>query len=135
MRRMLVPLFAVVFVFAVAVGQAPAAAPASLQVTAHEFSYTLSRPIVPAGKVYVELDNFGEDAHDLMMQRKEGGPVIVFPETQAGQHTLRILTLKAGHYRLWCGVANHAEIGMRATLVVKAPAAKPVKRHAKSRGR
>lgn len=103
-----------------------AAQPASLQVVAREFRYTLSRPVVPAGKVYVELDNFGEDAHDLMLQRKEGGPVIAFPETQSGQHTLKLVTLKAGHYRLWCGVANHEALGMTAILVVKAPAsAKP----------
>jgi hypothetical protein len=39
--------------------------PARVQVIAREFSFTLSRPTVPAGEVIIELLNRGQDAHNL----------------------------------------------------------------------
>jgi plastocyanin len=93
--------------------------PARVQVVAQEFRYSLSRQIVSAGAVIVELRNAGEDAHDLRLQRVGGTRVYVWPLAQAGQVIDRQLRLAPGTYRLYCGVANHRALGMRATLVVR----------------
>ena len=51
------------------VGHAPAPSPARLQVVAHEYSFALSRLHVRAGAAVIELANFGQDPHDLRVQR------------------------------------------------------------------
>jgi uncharacterized cupredoxin-like copper-binding protein len=44
---------------------------------------------------------------------------------QPGEHAdLSFRRLAAGRYGLWCGVATHRALGMRATLVVTARKAK-----------
>ena len=48
-------------------GSSPA--PARVQIVAREYSYTLSRLHVKAGEAILELDNFGQDPHDLRVQR------------------------------------------------------------------
>ena len=40
-----------------------------MQVVAREFSYSLSRTRLKAGTAVIELANFGQDAHDLRVQR------------------------------------------------------------------
>ena len=98
---------------------APAAvAPARVQVSAKEFFFALSRHRVVAGPAIVELVNFGEDPHDLRLQRIGGGRVwrspVVFPGAYHDVET----TLVPGRYRLWCGIANHRLLGMQAVLDV-----------------
>ena len=44
-------------------------APARVQIVAREYSYALSRLHVKAGTAILELDNFGQDPHDLRVQR------------------------------------------------------------------
>ena len=44
--------------------------PARVQVVAHEFSFTLSRTTLKPGTAVIELANFGQDAHDLRVQRR-----------------------------------------------------------------
>lgn len=90
-----------------------------LGVKAQEWSYTLSRSEVAAGEVVVELNNVGEDPHDLNL-RKEGdaGAPLQIPITASLQQTSRRFTLPAGTYRLWCDLDEHDERGMNATLVV-----------------
>lgn len=95
--------------------------PARVQVSADEFTLTLSRPSIKRGPAIVELVNYGEDDHDLALRR-----------TARGARTFRIGTvlpgrtgelersLLPGRYRLWCTLADHAARGMRATLVVRA---------------
>jgi hypothetical protein len=93
--------------------------PARVQVVAQEFRYALSRQTIRAGRAIIELRNAGEDAHDLMLRRVGGTRVYVWPVTQPDGVVDREVTLRPGTYRLWCGVANHRSLGMRATLVVK----------------
>jgi plastocyanin len=93
--------------------------PARVQVVAREFGYALSRTTIRAGRAIIELRNAGEDAHDLILQRRGGRKLYVWPVTQAGGVSDKGLTLAPGTYRLWCGVANHRSLGMVATLVVK----------------
>jgi plastocyanin len=97
----------------------PEGAISHLGVKAVEWSYTLSRPEVTAGKVIVELNNQGEDNHNLMLQR-EGSedPPLVVPEAAPETHTSASLTLSAGTYRLYCSLFEHDDKGMHATLVV-----------------
>ncbi len=96
--------------------------PARVQVVAREFSLTLSRTSLPSGRAIVELVDFGEDAHDLRLQRVGGGPVVAWPAVQAGGVADKSVTLAPGRYRLWCSLANHRALGMVATLrVVRRP--------------
>jgi hypothetical protein len=100
------------------IAAAPPPPPARVQVVAREFSLALSRPRIRSGKAIVELANFGEDAHDLRLQRVGGKVVYRWPVAQSGDVEDKALTLGPGTYRLWCGVANHRARGMVATLVV-----------------
>lgn len=92
--------------------------PARVQVVAQEFRYSLSRRTIRAGRAIVELRNGGEDAHDLRLRRVGGTRVYAWPNVTAGDVADRTLTLRPGIYALWCSVAGHRALGMRATLVV-----------------
>ena len=85
---------------------------------AQEFSYSLSRTKVRAGRVIVELVNHGQDTHDLDLRRIGGTHIFRFPSVQPGQFVDRELKLVPGRYRLWCAIADHNERGMHATLRV-----------------
>ena len=95
------------------------AAPARLQVVAREFSFGLSRTTLRAGPAGIELANFGEDAHDLRLQRAGSRHIAGIGVIQPGQRGELSLTLARGRYSLWCSVANHRKLGMRATLLVR----------------
>lgn len=97
---------------------APPPPPARVQVVAQEFRYALSRRTIRAGWAIIELRNIGEDAHDLRMQRVGGTRVYLWPTTQPGGTVDRQFKLLPGTYRISCGVANHAQLGMTATLRV-----------------
>jgi plastocyanin len=96
--------------------------PSRLSVKAAEYSYTLSRPTVTAGEVTIELDNRGQDAHNLNLQPvgSEAAPLEI-AETESLQRNRAHFTLEPGVYRLWCSLPTHDEEGMHATLVVEAP--------------
>jgi hypothetical protein len=101
---------------------AQAAAPlARLQVVAVEFHYRLSRVRVPAGPVRIELANFGQDEHDLTLQRVGSTTVYHVPKALSGQRRLLSLRLKPGLYNLSCSMADHAALGMHAQLRVLPP--------------
>jgi plastocyanin len=93
-------------------------APARVQVVAREYSFSLSRLHVPAGTAVIELANFGQDPHDLRVQRvgaKHVAGLGVVPPGKRGELTVK---LAPGRYSFWCSVANHRKLGMRTTLVV-----------------
>lgn len=101
---------------------AQAAAPLSrVQVVALEFHYRLSRVRIPPGPVRIELANFGEDEHDLQLQRVGGTTVHKLPMALPGQRQIINLRLKPGVYRLSCSLGDHAARGMRAKLRVRRP--------------
>lgn len=112
---------------ALPVAPAPAAPPSSesepeighLGVKAVEYSYTLSRPEVSAGEVIVELNNQGEDPHNLVLEH-EGteDPKLEIPSTPSVSQASAHLTLAPGTYRLYCSLYSHESKGMVATLVV-----------------
>ncbi|MFL5782262.1 MAG: hypothetical protein ACJ760_13190 [Thermoleophilaceae bacterium] len=90
-----------------------------LQVVAREFSFTLSRQSVTAGTVAIELDNHGEDPHDLRVERADdllSG--FNFTLTKPGEVTSRKLDLGPGTWKLYCTLDGHAALGMSATVTV-----------------
>jgi hypothetical protein len=92
-----------------------------LGVKAAEFYFLLSRPRVEPGEVTIELNNRGEDAHDLHLQLESGeGLVFELPETASLQVSSGEFDLPAGAYRLWCSLPEHEGKGMHATLTVAA---------------
>ncbi len=109
---------AVVAGFAVPAAPALSPAPSRLEVVAHEYSYTLSRLHLKAGEAIVELDNFGEDSHDLRLERIGATHVAGLGKVAPGSLADLTLRLAPGRYLLWCSVADHRSLGMQATLVV-----------------
>jgi hypothetical protein len=100
---------------------ATAAAPSRLLVGGSEYRLTLSRATVKPGRVLIELENRGEDDHDLRLQRitsKPDAPVARWALTKPGKLSELTLRLRRGRYRLWCSLPGHRELGMRATLRV-----------------
>lgn len=90
-----------------------------LGVKSVEYSYTLSRPEVGAGEVIVELNNQGEDPHNLVLEH-EGteDPELEIPSTPTVSQASADFTLTPGTYRLYCSLYKHEAKGMEATLVV-----------------
>lgn len=93
--------------------------PARLGVSTSEFHVVLSRPSVKAGVVEIELQNTGEDPHDLRVRRVGGTHTFSVPLTDAGKRRSVAIRMRPGRYRLWCSVANHAALGMQAYLRVR----------------
>jgi plastocyanin len=91
-----------------------------LSARASEYYWVLSRPKVRAGAITVELNNQGEDPHNLNLRREgdEGEPLQI-PETDSGELSAASFDLPAGKYRLWCSLPEHEEKGMHTTLTVE----------------
>ena len=91
-----------------------------LSVKAAEYFFVLSRPSVRPGEVTIELNNRGEDPHNLniLEEGAEGTPLEI-PETESLQRTVATFDLPAGKYRLWCSLPEHEELGMSTELVVE----------------
>jgi uncharacterized cupredoxin-like copper-binding protein len=90
-----------------------------VQVIAKEYSFTLSRPEVPAGEVIVELLNRGEDPHNLhLLEPVEGSEAGAFSNTAPGVHADLKLNMRPGSYTLFCSLPGHEAKGMHATLTV-----------------
>lgn len=94
------------------------ATPAHVQVVAKEYSFALSRVHLQAGAATIELANFGEDPHDLRLQRAGSRHIAGLGVVAPGERADISLKLAPGRYSVWCSVANHRALGMRATLVV-----------------
>jgi plastocyanin len=87
-------------------------------VGAREFRLAVYRPRVRAGEVRFNLANYGEDAHDLVVRDGSGRVRGRSAEVRPGRRTTLTVRLGRGGYRLSCDVADHAQLGMRASLKV-----------------
>ncbi len=97
----------------------PSPAPARLGVIAREWSLTLSRTSLVAGVAGVELQNFGEDAHNLRIERADSsGTPLDVPLAETGERKKASGTLTAGDYRVYCTLPGHDAQGMHARLTV-----------------
>ena len=104
---------------ALAVSLLHASAPASrVQVVAREFSFTLSRAHLHAGTAVIELDNFGQDPHDLRVRRLGARHIAGLGVVSPGARGELTVKLAPGRYSFWCSIANHRQLGMRTTLAV-----------------
>jgi hypothetical protein len=92
---------------------------ARLGVTAREWSLALSRGALPAGRAIVQLQNLGEDAHNLRVERVDGtaSPLNV-PLAESGEVKQGEATLTAGAYKVYCALPGHDAAGMHARLTV-----------------
>ena len=97
----------------------PHATPARLGVGASEFHLTLSRASVKAGVVQIELQNDGQDPHDLRIRRVGGTHTFSIALTVPGKRRTIAIRLRRGSYRLWCSVADHRALGMQTLLRVR----------------
>ncbi|HEX4519841.1 MAG TPA: cupredoxin domain-containing protein [Gaiellaceae bacterium] len=94
--------------------------PTRIQVTAKEFYYTLSSRTVKSGPAVIQFVNYGEDPHDMRVQRVGDAKVYRTPIMQPGGIVNLSVRLAPGKYQLWCSIANHRQLGMQAVLIVKA---------------
>jgi hypothetical protein len=94
--------------------------PSFVSAAAREFSLTLSRPLVGAGSVRIELRNSGEDPHNLVVS-PEGThtPLASFSTLDPGLYERRTVELAPGRYQLWCSLERHETKGMSVTLRVQ----------------
>ena len=83
-----------------------------VKVAAKEFSFTLSRHSVAAGRVAFDIRNNGKMQHDFEIDGHTSK--IVGP----GQTTTLTVTLKRGSYPYKCTVDSHAKLGMKGVLRV-----------------
>ncbi len=83
---------------------------------------TLSRGSLAAGTVRLQLQNEGEDDHDLRVVRLEDDSVAAYLErTAPGRARTATVQLRPGTYRLFCTLQApvvHASAGMSSTLTV-----------------
>ena len=93
----------------------------SVGVAEREFRVSLYRVRVRPGFVKLNVRNFGEDTHDLVVRGphpfvRERGRIV---ELRAGRRgTLRVRLRREGRYAVVCTLADHEARGMRATLRV-----------------
>jgi glucose/arabinose dehydrogenase len=90
-----------------------------LQVVAREWSVVPSKLTLPAGRVVVELDNLGQDPHDLRIERAND-PTTGFDFTlaRAGTRETQSLQLGPGTWKLFCTLPGHEALGMHAVITV-----------------
>jgi len=102
--------------------ETPAGGPPAVprvQVTAVEFSFTLSRTTVPAGKVILEFVDKGQDEHNLNALGPEGELAGTFANEKSGGVADQAVVLKKGSFTLFCSLPEHEQKGMKATLLVQ----------------
>lgn len=87
-------------------------------VGAREFRLAAYRARVPRGTVRFNLANYGQDAHDLVVETRGGRVLGRTGEVRSGRRATLALRLPPGSYRLVCDLANHEALGMRTTIRV-----------------
>jgi hypothetical protein len=96
------------------------ALPTFVSVAAKEFSLTLSRPLVGAGGVRIELRNAGEDPHNLVVSPEGTHTALAsFSTLDPGLYERRTVSLAPGRYQLWCSLESHETLGMSVALRVE----------------
>jgi plastocyanin len=100
---------------------APSAAPATpVGMSAREFSFGVYRQRVPAGRVRLNIHNFGEDAHDVQVRGPRGYRSSTSPAIEPGETlSFTVRLRRPGRYTLVCLQPGHLAEGMRARLTVR----------------
>ena len=84
----------------------------TVTVTMKEFKFTLSKKVVPHGKVTFKLVNKGSLSHDFKISGKKSKMI------GKGKSGLLTVTLAKGSKAYVCTVPGHAAAGMKGTLKV-----------------
>lgn len=74
---------------------------------------------VPAGPLTVTIVNRGRIAHAFALRSGATATVLRMSAIKPGERASRSFRLAHGHYRMLCPIANHEELGMWGTLVVR----------------
>jgi plastocyanin len=100
----------------------PETQPTAVGVAQREFHITPYRRSVPVGAVKLNIRNYGEDTHNLVV-RGPGGFSAIGPDVDSGASaTWTVKLRKPGTYSLLCTRANHLALGMKSKLKVVKPA-------------
>ena len=100
---------------------AGAPAPTAVGVAQREFHMTPYRRTVPVGAVKLNLRNFGEDVHNIVV-RGPGRFTAIGPDVEAGSSATFVVKLrKPGTYQLLCTRADHLKRGMKSSIRVVRP--------------
>ena len=121
MRRSIL-LVVLVAMLAVPAGSAfairPETQPTAVGIAEREHYITPYRRSVPVGLVKLNIRNYGEDVHNLVIR----GPkrfTAVGPDVEAGAGaTWTVRLRRPGTYSLLCTRANHLKLGMKSKLKV-----------------
>jgi len=120
-------VFVIVLVAMLAVPAASAVAirpetqPTAVGVAQREFHITPYRRSVPAGAVKLNIRNYGEDVHNIVVRGPKGFTA-VGPDIDSGSGaTWTVKLRRPGTYSLLCTRANHLKLGMKAKLKVVQP--------------
>ena len=92
----------------------PPVYPSRTRVVLDEWTVQSSYIVMKAGPLEVNVDNVGEDDHNLSIEGRDDS--VAVPPGESGQLNV---TLAAGTYTLYCSLPEHADRGMRTTLTVK----------------
>jgi hypothetical protein len=98
---------------------APAAGtrPTAVGVGEREWRVALYRSTVPVGLVRFNVRNFGEDGHDLAVRNRKGRVRGQMPEIRPGARgSLTVRLRRPGRFVVFCSLAGHEALGMRAVL-------------------
>ena len=99
-------------------GTARVARTTAVGVGAREYRFAVYRARVRRGVVLFELTNYGQDAHDLVVETRGGRRLGRTGRVRSGGRGTLALRLAPGDYRLVCDLANHEALGMRTALRV-----------------
>ena len=89
-------------------------------IRATEYAFSLSRPVVGSGQITLQLQNRGEDPHNLRLSSGPGqAPLTSISDQDPGGVAETSPTLGAGNYYLYCSLGDHESRGMRANLEVR----------------
>ncbi len=94
--------------------------PARLLAFASEFRLGTSRDRAPSGVLVAQLQNNGEDDHDLAVRNPRGQIVARMRVVHPGDLGQLRVRVRPGRYTLICTLSDHEQRGMRARLVVRA---------------
>jgi plastocyanin len=93
--------------------------PVAIGVAQREYHITAYRTTVTPGRVRLNVQNFGQDTHNLVVRgphhyRLQG------PDIRSGEHvTINARLLRPGTYMLLCTRANHQALGMWTRIHVR----------------
>ena len=117
MRRLVMATLLALAAFGTAA--ATARAPVTIGVAEREFRISTYRAKVSPGPIKLNVSNFGQDTHNIVVTGPRGfraqGPDV----EPGGRGSLSATLRRPGTYVLLCTRANHNKLGMRAKLTVR----------------